>query len=104
MLHAPDVVDAEILHALRGLVLGGKIRADRAEQARDLFRRLPIRRYPVRLIADRVWALRDNLTVFDACFVALAEVLSLPLVTADRKLWQGSTSSAAVEVFPPLVQ
>lgn len=85
-LHAPHLIDVEVLHALRGLVRAGKLSADRAEDVRTDMRDLTITRYGHEPLADRIWALRDNLTAYDAAFVALSEALGAPLVTCDTRL------------------
>lgn len=100
-LHAPHLVDVEALSALRGLVRGGKLSVDRAADARRDLADLVIRRYPLDGIADRVWALRDAMTTYDACFIALAEALGCPLVTCDSKLANAKGHEAVVELFPP---
>lgn len=60
---------------------------------------MTITRYPLGATADRVWALRDNLTAYDAAFVALAEALAAPLVTCDRRLARASCHHARIEAF-----
>lgn len=85
-LHAPHLIDIEILQALRGLVRGGKLSADRAEDVRTDIAALAITRYGHEALADRVWALRDNLTAYDAVFIALSEALEVPLITCDARL------------------
>jgi predicted nucleic acid-binding protein len=74
--HMPDIVDVEFHHALRGLLLGKKISAERAEHARTLFADVPMVRFPFRKLTDHVWSLRHNLGAYDACFLALAEALT----------------------------
>jgi predicted nucleic acid-binding protein len=98
-LHAPHLLDVEFLSALRGLVRGKKLGADRAQDARDNFQDLRIIRYSVTGLADRIWALRDNLTAYGACYVALAEALDCPLVTSDAKLAKAPGHRAEVEVY-----
>lgn len=100
-MHVPYLIDAEVLYALRGLVLGRKIPADRANDARRDFAALHLTRYPIRDLGDRVWALRDDLTAYDACYVALAEALDCPLVTSDAKLAGAAGHFAQIEVYPP---
>lgn len=100
-MHVPHLIDAEVLNALRGLVLGRKIPVDRANDARRDFAALRLIRYPIHDLGDRVWALRDNLTAYDACYVALAEALDCPLVTSDAKLAGAAGHFAQVEVYPP---
>jgi predicted nucleic acid-binding protein len=97
--HVPDVIDTEFLHALRGLLLGGKISSERAEHARALFTDTPKIRFPTHHLADRVWSLRHNLGAYDACFVALAEALDAPLITCDEKQLSASGHQARVEAF-----
>jgi predicted nucleic acid-binding protein len=103
-LHAPHLLDVEFLHALRGLVRGGKLSLDRAQDARTDFADLTITRYPVAGMGNRTWQLRDNLTAYDACFVALAEALQCPVVTCDERLSRAAGHSAVVEVYPLLDQ
>lgn len=100
-MHVPHLIDAEVLNALRGLVLGRKISPDRANDARRDFATLHLIRYPIRDLGDRIWRLRDNLTAYDACYVALAEALDCPLVTSDAKLAGAAGHVAQVEVYPP---
>ncbi|WP_239024994.1 type II toxin-antitoxin system VapC family toxin [Rhodoligotrophos defluvii] len=59
---------------------------------------LPLRRYPHDLLLPRIWALRCNLTAYDAAYVALAEVLDAPLLTRDRRLAAAAGEGARVEV------
>ena len=98
-LHAPHLIDVEMLHALRRLTLAGALTADRAQDARTDFGDLTIVRYPHEPLADRAWALRDNLTAYDAVFVALAEAMDVPLVTCDARLATAPTHRAQVELF-----
>ena len=85
-LHAPHLIDVEILNALRGLVRSGQLSEDRAQDVRSDVDDLAIIRYGHQPFADRVWELRDNLTAYDATFVALADALEAPLVTCDARL------------------
>ncbi len=98
-LHAPHTVDVELLNALRGLVRGGKLSAHQAQDVRVDVRDLLITRHAIEPLADRAWSLRDNLTAYDAVFVALAENLDVPLVTTDRKLASAPGLRADVELF-----
>jgi predicted nucleic acid-binding protein len=97
-IHAPHLLDTEVLHALRGLLLGGRIDQNRAEQARILFQQTRITRYPAASLAERVWGLRHNLTAYDATYVALAETLDCPLITRDEKL-TGTGHGADIHVY-----
>jgi predicted nucleic acid-binding protein len=98
-LHAPHLLDVELLHALRRLVKGGRLSEDRAADARSDFADLAIVRYDHVVLADRIWALRHNLTACDATFVALAELLDLPLVTCDARLAHAPGHHAAIELY-----
>jgi predicted nucleic acid-binding protein len=97
-LHAPHVLDVEVLHALRGLVRGGQLHADRAADARVDFADLAVTRYGHQPLADRIWSLRDNLSAYDAAFVALAETLEVPLITCDARLTAAPGIAAEVEL------
>jgi predicted nucleic acid-binding protein len=85
-VHAPHVLDGEVLSVLRGLTLAGTLKPKAAEQARNDYFSLTIARYELQGLADRVWQLRHNHTTYDACYLALAEALDAPLYTCDRKL------------------
>ena len=98
-LHAPHLLDVELLHALRRLVRTGQLTQERAADARADFAELAVVRYGHQPLADRVWHLRDSLTAYDATFVALAEALEVPLVTCDARLARASAHRAAVELF-----
>ncbi len=98
-LHAPHLIDTEVLHALRRLTIAGEISEDRAADVRSDFAELAVVRYPHQPLSDRVWELRHNLTAYDATFVALAETLAVPLVTCDARLATAPGHRAHVEVF-----
>ncbi|HKA67922.1 MAG TPA: type II toxin-antitoxin system VapC family toxin [Actinomycetes bacterium] len=98
-IHATDLLDIEFLGSLRGLLRGGKISEERTRQARFLFAELQVVRYPVAVITDRVWALRHNLSAYDASYVALAEALGCPLITTDNRIATASGHVAQVEAF-----
>ncbi len=98
-LHAPHLVDVEVLHALRRLVAGRALTLRRAEEARADFAELAVVRYPHEPLADRIWELRNNLSAYDAAFVALAEALGVPLVTCDAALARAPGHRADVELF-----
>lgn len=98
-LHAPSLLDFEFVSALRGLALGGKLSAARAEDALTDFEDLPIQRWPAEdFLRRRAFALRDNLSAYDASYVALAEVLDCPLLTRDARLARSPAHGIRVEV------
>jgi predicted nucleic acid-binding protein len=85
--HAPDVVDLETLNALRKLVLGGRITARRGTEAAADLAATRLLRYPHAPLRERIWELRDELTAYDAAYLALAEGLpDAVLLTADAGL------------------
>ena len=98
-LHAPHLIDVEFLHALRRLSLSGQLTPDRAADARLDFSELTIVRYPHVHLANRIWELRNNITAYDAAYIALSEILGAPLLTCDAALAGASGHSAEVEVF-----
>ncbi len=97
-LAAPAHVDVEFLHALRGLVRSGQTSPGRADRAIAHLVRLPLRRFELPAVASRTWQLRDNLTPYDAAYVALAELLSAPLVTSDGRLARATGPRCVIEL------
>lgn len=95
-LAAPELIDLEILSAVRGLHRAGKVPTRRAEVALQDLRDLPMQRVAHGPLIRRCWELRDNLTPYDAAYVALAEAVAAPLVTADLGLAQ--TRGARCEI------
>ncbi len=85
-LSAPHLLDVEVVSALRGLLLGGKLTHETADEARHDHFALTINRRELEPLAERVWALRSRFTAYDACYLALAEALRCPLYTCDAKL------------------
>ena len=98
-LCAPHLLDVELLHALRRLVIGGQLSEDRAADARDDFADLTVARYDHVVLADRTWELGHDLTAYDATFVALAEILDVPLVTCDAPLADAPGNRAVIELY-----
>ena len=98
-LHAPHLIDIELIHALRRLVLNGNLSEDRASDVRVDFADISIMRYPHLPLADRIWALRHTITAYDAAFVALGEVLDVPVITCDARLASAIGHSADIELF-----
>lgn len=98
-LHAPHLLDVEVAQVLRRFVMRGELYESRAREAIDTLRQFPLRRYSHEPLLGRIWALRENLTAYDAAYVALAEGLRSPLVTRDRRLAAAPGISATVNVL-----
>lgn len=90
VLQVPAIFAAEATSALRGLVMRGALSSSRATAAVSAVRTLRTTQYPFEPFSRRVWELRDNLTVYDAWYVALAEALGTEVVTADERLAHAS--------------
>lgn len=96
-LHAPVSVDAEFVHAMRRKWLAGLISDVDARTAITLFDSYEVSRHPVVALKARMWEVRQNLTAYDAAYVALAESLRAPLITRDRRLSRSSGHAARIE-------
>lgn len=96
LLAAPDLLGVEVLSALRKLDLAGAIPASRTEDLPVLLRALRIRAYPHDALLDGIWALRRNVTAYDAAYVCLAQLLNATLVTRDTRLTKSPNLPVAV--------
>lgn len=96
-LHAPVTVDAEVLHGLRRRWLGGLLEGRDGAAAITVFQAIPITRHPVQQLVTRMWSIRHNVSAYDAGYVALAELLDVPLLTRDRRLSKSSGHAARIE-------
>jgi predicted nucleic acid-binding protein len=86
VFQVPSIFDAEVLSALRGLVRGRKFdHAAAADLIVDLMV-LPVNRWHMSPLLPRMWELRDNLTAYDAAYVALAELTGAVLLTGDERI------------------
>lgn len=83
---APEHLRVEVFHGIRGRWLGGKLALPAAEAAWKRLTRVTVQTVPSALLLARMWELRDNVSGYDAAYVAAAERLGAPLVTADRRL------------------
>lgn len=101
-LHAPHLVDIEVLSALRRVVATGDAGGDRAAEAVQDLLELPIGRYPHDVLAPRIWELRDNFSAYDAACLALAEALTddgVPLLTTDARFARAAEAHGDVRVI-----
>jgi len=99
-LHAPHLVDVEVAQALRRYVREGDLEPSSAAAALDDLRSLDLERHAHEPLLERVWTLRDNLTAYDAVYVALAEALETKLLTCDARLARAPGMSRRVELVP----
>ena len=98
-LHAPHLVDVEVTQGLRRLVRAGEVSAGRAGEALADLADLDLHRHSHLDLLVRAWKLRDNVTAYDAMYVALAEALDAPMVTCDVALAKASGFRARVEAI-----
>ena len=97
-LAAPELIDLEVGSVLRRQLASGALDERRARLALDDLMEVPIRRAPHLPLLRRCWELRDNLTIYDAAYVALAEALDTLLVTADARLVNATGARCPVEL------
>lgn len=98
-LHVPHLLDVEVTSALRRLARLGTTTQERAGTALDDLARLTALRWDHAPLLPRVWRLRDNLTAYDAVYVALAELLPATLITSDRRLAGAAGLQCAVDLL-----
>lgn len=99
-VHAPHLVDAEVAHSLRRLSATGQLTADLGGATLNAWATLGLTRHPVHPLLPRVWELREDVTAYDAMYVALAELLDCALLTADRRLARASGPACPITVVP----
>jgi len=98
-LAAPSLVDLEVVSVWRGLARGGHLDPRRARLALVDLTAIPVQRVDHTALVERCWELRDNLTVYDAAYVALAEALQVTLLTDDQRLARASGPTCPIEVI-----
>jgi len=98
LFYAPGFIDLEVCSALRCNVFRQRTTLVEAETHLTLFRNLPIERLEHEQLLSRIWSLRDNLTPYDAAYVALAEQLDVPLLTHDSRIAGSSGHKAQIIV------
>jgi predicted nucleic acid-binding protein len=98
-LHAPHLVDVEINQGLRRLVRTGEVSSSRADEAIADLADLDLHRHPHFDLLGRAWKLRDNISAYDAMYVALSEAIEATMVTCDGPLAKARGHRARIEVI-----
>lgn len=98
-LHVPHLADVEVAQALRRFVRNGELDVTSGASALQDLRALDLERHPHEPLLDRVWALRDRLTAYDAVYVALAEALDTVLLTCDARLARAPGMARRVQLI-----
>ena len=98
-LAAPELVDLEVASVLRKQVAMGSLDSRRARLSLADLTDLPIQRAPHLPLLARCWQLRENMTIYDAAYVALAEALEVSLLTADTRIARAPGPSCSIEIL-----
>ena len=98
-LHAPHLVDVEVVQGLRRLVRMGEVSSARADEAIADLVDLDLHRHPHVDLLSRAWKLRDNVSAYDAMYVALAEAIEATIVTCDRPLAKAPGRGSRIEMI-----
>lgn len=99
-MYAPHLVYIETLQSLRKSVRAQTISPMRGREALDDLLDFPLNLYEHQPFINRIWALRNNASAYDAAYIALAELLTAPLITCDSKLASTPGHGATIELFP----
>jgi predicted nucleic acid-binding protein len=97
-LHVPHLLEIEVTQVLRRHEARRQVEPLRCRQALDDLAHLRLLRYPHDFLLPRVWELRNNLTAYDALYIALAEFLNAPLLTRDRRLAAAAGHRAQIDL------
>ena len=98
-LRAPELIDLEVASVLRRLCAADQLDVERANQALADLGAIRLERVAHRPLLQRCWQLRHNLTVYDAAYVALAEILGVTLLTADERMSRASGTKCTFELL-----
>jgi predicted nucleic acid-binding protein len=98
-LAAPALVDLEVASVLCRAAQADRLDDRRCAQALSDLAALPVRRAPHLPLLARIWELRENVNVYDAAYVALAELLGVALLTADARLSRSPGARCQVELL-----
>lgn len=97
-VHVPHLIDVEVVQALRRMASLGELTSREAETAIDDLQSLDLQRHAHEPLLGRVWELRQNLSAYDAVYVALAEVLDTKVLTCDGRLARAPRLVSRVEL------
>lgn len=97
-LHAPHLLDVEVLQVIRRLRAADRLGEHRAAQVLGDLSELALVLYPHRDLLERAWALRETVTAYEAMYLALAEALDAAVVTCDSRLARAHGHRARVEI------
>jgi predicted nucleic acid-binding protein len=95
----PDLLRVEVMSVIRRQADAGTLTVTQANRAIEDLLDLPVAIYPTGPFLRRVWALRNNVTSYDACYVALAEALGCTLLTGDTRLANAPGTQCAIEII-----
>lgn len=98
-LAAPELIDLEVASVWRRLVAARLMTARRAGDAVSDLADLPLQRSSHQPLLGRIWELRHTVTPYDAAYIALAEALGVPMVTADARLERASGIRCEIELI-----
>jgi predicted nucleic acid-binding protein len=98
-LHAPHLIDIEVLQVLRRMVLSRALSTSLAEDALKTFGLMSLTRHEHVPLMRRVWQLRESISAYDATYIALAEGLAAPLLTCDAKLSRAHGHRARIRLL-----
>ena len=97
-LHVPHLIDAEVVQSLRRLVATGRLPASSGQHLVTTWSELGLVRHPLHALLPRMWELRENVSAYDATYIALAEALDCALLTADARLARAPGTSCPITV------
>lgn len=98
-LVAPHLIDVEVLNTTRKLLLRDEVSRDYAEALLRDYKRTVIEMFPHKTLIEKAWVLRENITPYDAMYVALAQTLDVPLITTDARLARAARIHCTVELL-----
>ena len=97
--HVPHLLDVEVVQGLRRLVRTGEVSSSRAREAIADLTELDLHRHAHLDLLGRAWKLRDNISAYDAMYVALAEAIDASIVTCDAALSKAPGHRATIELI-----